>query len=59
MHRCKDCRSVYDPQFGVPEVGITEGVAFKDLPDDFTCPTCEADKSNFEVFENNYLEPIR
>ena len=51
LHRCKDCWTVYDPQFGVPEEEITEGVAFDDLPESFTCPTCDADKSNFVEFD--------
>ena len=28
--------------------GIAPGTAFEDIPDDWVCPLCGADKSNFE-----------
>ncbi len=45
---CTLCTWVYDPETGVPEAGIEPGVAFEDLPEDFVCPVCMADKSAFE-----------
>ena len=41
-HRCKVCSYIYDP-------AQHENTAFEDLPDDWTCPTCGATKSEFEV----------
>ena len=39
---------VYDPAVGDPESGIAAGTAFEDLPDDWVCPVCGADKDQFE-----------
>ena len=38
---CKICGYVYDP-------ADNNGVAFEDLPDDWTCPMCGVGKSEFE-----------
>lgn len=44
---CGICGYVYDPAEGDPDGGIEPGVAFEDLPDDWVCPVCGADKSEF------------
>ena len=46
---CTLCGYVYDPAEGDSVAGIAPGTAFADLPDDWTCPMCGADKSAFEV----------
>lgn len=45
---CTVCGYVYDPAKGDSEGGIPPGTAFKDLPDDWTCPVCGAAKDEFE-----------
>lgn len=45
---CTVCGYVYDPQEGDSYAGIPPGTAFEDLPDDWVCPECGADKSMFE-----------
>lgn len=40
---CTVCGYVYDEE--------AEGVAFDDLPEDWTCPVCGAEKALFEVEE--------
>ena len=45
---CKVCGYVYDPAQGDPENNIPAGTAFEDLPDNWVCPDCGADKSSFE-----------
>ena len=45
---CTVCGYIYDPALGDPENGIAEGTAFEDLPDDWVCPVCGADKDQFE-----------
>lgn len=47
-YTCQVCGYVYDPAAGDPENGVAPGTAFADLPDDWTCPVCGADKSQFE-----------
>ncbi len=44
---CNVCGWVYDPAEGVPQIGINPGTRFEDLPDTFTCPICNAPKSEF------------
>ncbi len=47
-YTCSVCGYVYDPQKGDPEKGVPPQTAFDDLPDDWVCPVCGADKSLFE-----------
>lgn len=47
-YRCIICDYVYDPASGDPDNGIAPGTSFDEIPDDWTCPLCGADKSNFE-----------
>lgn len=44
---CEPCGWVYDPAEGDPDGGIEPGVAFEDLPDDWVCPMCGAEKDQF------------
>lgn len=44
---CGVCGYVYDPEKGDPESDIAPGVAFADLPEDWTCPVCGAGKDEF------------
>lgn len=46
-YECSVCGYVYDPQVGDPDNGIAAGTPFEALPDDWTCPLCSVDKSNF------------
>jgi rubredoxin len=46
---CTVCGYIYDPALGDPESGIAAGTAFEDLPDDWVCPVCGADKDQFEL----------
>jgi rubredoxin len=48
---CTICGYVYDPELGDPDNDIESGTKFKDLPDDWVCPVCGADKSDFEPTE--------
>jgi len=47
-YRCTVCGYVYDPQKGDTDSGVKPGTSFEELPDDWVCPTCGADKSAFE-----------
>jgi rubredoxin len=47
-YKCTICQWVYDPEVGAPDVGVEPGIPFDQLPDDFVCPLCGADKSAFE-----------
>lgn len=47
-YECTVCGYVYDPEKGDPDSDIKPGVPFEELPNDWVCPVCGADKSEFE-----------
>ena len=47
-YECDPYGYVYDPAVGDPDNGIAAGTAFADLPDDWVCPICGAEKSEFK-----------
>ena len=47
-YRCIPCGWMYDPAKGDPENGVAPGTPFEELPEDWSCPLCGADKSQFE-----------
>ena len=48
---CKVCGYIYDPEMGNPESDVEAGTPFEDLPEDWVCPECGADKDQFEIVE--------
>ena len=47
-YRCTVCGYVYDPEIGDPDSGISPGTSFEQLPDDWVCPVCGVEKTEFE-----------
>jgi len=45
---CTVCGYIYDPAKGDPDHGFPPGTKFEDLPDDWVCPECGAEKSLFQ-----------
>jgi rubredoxin len=45
------CGYVYDPAEGDPDNNIMPGTAFEDLPEDWVCPKCGAEKQYFEKLD--------
>ncbi|MBC8431764.1 MAG: rubredoxin [Desulfobacterales bacterium] len=43
---------VYNPEEGDYERNIPPGTPFEELPDDWCCPLCEAEKEFFEELED-------
>ena len=52
---CSVCGYVYDEANGIPESGVAPGTRWEDLPDDWTCPLCGAEKSLFEKHDGSAL----
>jgi len=50
-YECTVCAYVYDPALGDPDNNIPPGTAFADLPADWVCPDCAAEKDMFEPLE--------
>ncbi len=49
-YRCEICGYIYNPEVGDPENDVEPNTAFEDIPDDWTCPICGADKDAFEEY---------
>jgi rubredoxin len=49
---CNMCGYIYDPEEGDPDSDIEPGTAFEDLPEDWVCPVCGAEKDEFEPEED-------
>jgi len=47
-YQCVLCGYIYDPQKGDPDNDVAPGTRFEDIPDDWVCPECGADKDEFE-----------
>jgi len=45
---CTGCGYVYDRNNGDPEYPVSAGVTFSQLPQDWTCPICGAEKKLFD-----------
>ncbi|MFO8191431.1 MAG: rubredoxin [Bacillota bacterium] len=52
---CELCDYTYNPEKGDPERGVAPGTAFNDLPDDWTCPVCGAEKNEFQAVPETNL----
>jgi rubredoxin len=50
-YACLVCGWVYDPTEGIPMDQIPPGIPFQDLPGDWVCPICGAEKERFRPFE--------
>ena len=46
-YECDICGYIYDPAVGDPDKGVAAGTSFSDLPEDWVCPECGADKVDF------------
>lgn len=46
---CGNCGFVYDPDEGDSSNSIEPGTKFKDLPDDWVCPSCGVEKWRFAL----------
>ena len=50
-HICSVCGYEYDPEVGDPDSEIAPGTTFENLPEDWVCPVCGAEQSDFEPAE--------
>ncbi|MEI7828870.1 MAG: flavin reductase [Prolixibacteraceae bacterium] len=48
LWQCQLCHYTYESEKGDPISGIAPGTKFEDIPDDWCCPICGADKSLFD-----------
>jgi flavin reductase (DIM6/NTAB) family NADH-FMN oxidoreductase RutF/rubredoxin len=46
-YQCSACGYIYDPEKGDPDSGILPGTPFEEIPEDWKCPVCGTEKSDF------------
>ena len=46
-YTCSVCGYEYVPEEGDTENGVIPGTQFENLPDNWVCPICGVDKTNF------------
>lgn len=49
--QCFFCGFFYDEEAGLPEEGIAPGTRWSQVPDDWACPDCGANKDEFYMLE--------
>ena len=51
MHKwqCLACNFIYDEAEGLPDDDLPPGTRWEDVPDDWTCPECDTQKSDFDM----------
>jgi rubredoxin len=49
---CDVCGYIYDPAEGDPDNDIAAGTPFDSLPEDWVCPLCGAEKSEFSAMDD-------
>jgi rubredoxin len=50
-YECTVCGYIYDPELGDPDGGVAPGTPFAEIPDDWVCPVCGAEKSEFKQID--------
>ncbi|MCI5158702.1 MAG: rubredoxin [Candidatus Electrothrix sp. AUS1_2] len=48
-YTCDVCGYDYKPEAGDPENGVAPGTPWDQVPEEWICPVCGADKGAFEV----------
>lgn len=48
---CIICGWVYEEEAGSPGDGLAPGTRWDDIPDDWICPDCGAEKEDFDMIE--------
>jgi flavin reductase (DIM6/NTAB) family NADH-FMN oxidoreductase RutF/rubredoxin len=46
-YQCPACGYIYDPEKGDPDSGIQPGTTFEEIPENWVCPVCGTEKSDF------------
>ncbi|WP_373413347.1 rubredoxin [Methylobacter tundripaludum] len=48
-YQCGTCGHIYDEAEGDLDTGIAPGTLWKDIPDDWHCPECGVEKSEYDL----------
>ncbi|MBX3639546.1 MAG: rubredoxin [Nitrosomonas sp.] len=50
-YQCNICGFIYDESMGDPAHGVSAGTYWQDVPDNWVCPDCGVNKTDFEMME--------
>jgi rubredoxin len=50
-YMCVVCGFIYNEEAGLPEEGFPPGTRWEDIPENWVCPECGAEKLDFEMVE--------
>ena len=56
---CDLCGYIYDEAAGDPENGVAPGTKWEDVPEDWVCPLCGADKSQLRRGQEPVLRGLK
>lgn len=48
-YQCSICGHIYDEAEGDPDTGIMPGTLWENIPDDWRCPECGVEKSDYDL----------
>lgn len=48
---CVICGFIYEEEAGLPTEGVPPGTRWEDVPDEWMCPECHANKLDFQMVE--------
>ena len=48
-YQCAVCDHIYDEAEGDPDSGVAAGTRWADVPEDWRCPECGAEKSEYHL----------
>lgn len=51
IYQCRTCGFLYDEAAGAPEEGLAPGTRWEDVSEDWICPACGTQKSDFDMVE--------
>ncbi len=51
IYQCIHCQTVYDSEVGDIDAGIGSKTSFRDLPEDYVCPTCGGKKDGYKKMQ--------
>ena len=51
VYMCVICGFIYEEEKGLPDEDIAPGTRWEDIPEDWSCPDCDATKADFEMIE--------
>jgi rubredoxin len=51
-YQCNVCGHIYDEAEGDEDSGLPPGTRWEDVPDDWRCPECVTEKSDYELMDS-------